>query len=230
MSTPRMAKQVPATDRRRRILLVDDHPILREGFVQILNDQPDLEVCAQCETAAETLAAIPGCKPDLVIADVGLKGTNGIELIKSIRSIHEDLPVLILSMHDEALYAERALRAGAKGYVMKQSPVTDVLAAVRRVLSGERYLSRNVQDRLFQLLGGGPAPAAGSQLDLLSDRELEIFQLIGAGLGTRTIATQLHLSVKTVETHRANLKQKLGLRSGLELIRFAVDMAKQQSS
>lgn len=224
-----MAKKVPANDRAHRILLVDDHPILREGFVQILNEQRDLEVCAQCETAAETIAAIPRCKPDLVIADIGLKGTNGIELIKSIRAIHENLPVLILSMHDESLYAERALRAGARGYVMKQSPVADVLEAVRRVLSGERYLSRNAQERIFQTLGGGSAPASGSQLDLLSDRELEIFQLIGAGLGTRAIATQLHLSIKTVETHRANLKQKLGLHSGLELIRFAVDMAKQQS-
>ena len=208
--------------RVRKLLLVDEHPILRQGFAHLINLEPDLEVCGQADNAAAALDDIPVQKPDLVVLDIALKGINGIELIKRIKVIAPDLPVLVLSVQDEALFAERALRAGARGYVMKQAPAEDVMAAIRQVLHGGRYLSRSMQERILENLSDraprGPIPT----VEHLSDRELEVFQLLGGGSGTRQIAEQLHLSIKTVETYRAHIKKKLKLRNATELLRMAV--------
>jgi DNA-binding NarL/FixJ family response regulator len=210
----------------RRLLLVDDQPILREGFARLLDQEPDLKVCGQADSAPGALKAIGALKPDLVTVDIVLKGMNGIELVKQIKALHPLLPVLVLSMLDEVLFAERALRAGAKGYVMKQAPTDEVKTAIRRLLRGGRYLSPRMQERIMENLssGGGPAPG----IESLSDRELEVFQLIGNGCATRQIAQQLRLSIKTIETYRAHIKEKLKLATGMELIRLAVETASEQ--
>ena len=209
-----------------RLLLVDDQPILREGFAQLLEKEPDLKVCGQADSATGALKAITALRPDLVTVDVVLKGMNGIELVKQIRALHPLLPILVLSMLDEVLFAERALRAGAKGYVMKQAPTEEVKAAIRRLLKGGRYLSTRMQERILENLSSGGRVAPG--IESLSDRELEVFQLIGSGCATRQIAQQLRLSVKTIETYRAHIKEKLKLANGMELIRMAVETASEQ--
>jgi len=163
-----------------------------------------------------------------VIVDIALKGTNGIELLKRIKALYPEVPVLVLSVQDEALFAERALRAGARGYVMKQAPTEEVMAAVRQVLRGGRYLSRKMQDRLLENLSNAGGAGAVPGVDSLSDRELEVFQLVGSGAGTRQIAQQLNLSIKTIETYRAHIKKKLKLRNGMELIRLAVQRVNEQ--
>lgn len=223
------------TARRRpkhRLLLVDDHPVLRDGFAQLISIEPDLQVCGQTGNSVKALYDIGELKPDLVILDIALRGCNGIELIKRIRAVHAEVAILAFSVHDEMLYAERALRAGARGYVMKQSATEEVIAAIRRVLRGERYVSRRMQDRMLEKLSNGDnhsGAASGLGLERLSDRELEVLQLIGSGLGTRKIAEQLHLSIKTVETYRAHIKQKLNLRNSLELIRLAIESVNRPS-
>jgi DNA-binding NarL/FixJ family response regulator len=209
-----------------RLLLVDDQPILREGFAHLLDQEPDLKVCGQADSATGALKAITALRPDLVTVDVVLKGMNGIELVKQIRALHPMLPVLVLSMLDEVLFAERALRAGAKGYVMKQAPTDEVKGAIRRLLRGGRYLSPRMQERILENLSTGGRVAPG--IESLSDRELEVFQLIGSGCATRQIAQQLRLSVKTIETYRAHIKEKLKLANGMELIRMAVETASEQ--
>lgn len=215
------AKKAP-----QRLLLVDDQPILREGFAQLLEKEPDLKVCGQADSATGALKAITALRPDLVTVDVVLKGMNGIELVKQIRALHPLLPILVLSMLDEVLFAERALRAGAKGYVMKQAPTEEVKTAIRRLLKGGRYLSARMQERILENLSTGGRVAPG--IESLSDRELEVFQLIGSGCATRQIAQQLRLSVKTIETYRAHIKEKLKLANGMELIRMAVETASEQ--
>src|SRR5260221_4785089 len=216
---------------KHRLLLVDDHPVLREGFAQLITIEPDLQVCGQTGNSVKALYDIAALKPDLVVLDTALNGCNGIELIKQIKAVYSDLAILVFSVHDECLYAERALRAGARGYVMKQSPTEEVLGAIRRVLSGERYLSRRMHERMLEKISNGApvfsAGASGLDFERLSDRELEVFQLIGAGLGTRQIAGQLHLSIKTVETYRAHIKRKMHLRNGMELIRMAMESVHQ---
>lgn len=207
---------------KRRILLVDDHPILRESFGQLINLEEELEVCGQAEDAAGAMGQLAAELPDLLIVDIELRGCNGIELIKCVKAKYPTLPILALSVHDELLYAERALRAGASGYVMKQAAIGEVMAALRQVLRGERYLSPRMQARLLDQLNQGPLASSRSDLECLTDRELEIFQLIGAGHRTREIAGRLGLSVKTVETHRAHIIEKLQLRDTVELIRYAV--------
>jgi DNA-binding NarL/FixJ family response regulator len=209
-----------------RLLLVDDQPILREGFAHLLDQEQDLKVCGQADSAAGALKAITALRPDLVTVDVVLKGMNGIELVKQIRALHPMLPVLVLSMLDEVLFAERALRAGAKGYVMKQAPTEEVKGAIRRLLRGGRYLSPRMQERILENLSTGGRVAPG--IESLSDRELEVFQLIGSGCATRQIAQQLRLSVKTIETYRAHIKEKLKLANGMELIRMAVETTSEQ--
>lgn len=209
-----------------RLLLVDDQPILREGFAHLLDQEGDLKVCGQADSATGALKAITALRPDLVTVDVVLKGMNGIELVKQIRALHPMLPVLVLSMLDEVLFAERALRAGAKGYVMKQAPTEEVKSAIRRLLRGGRYLSPRMQERILENLSTGGRVAPG--IESLSDRELEVFQLIGSGCATRQIAQQLRLSVKTIETYRAHIKEKLKLANGMELIRMAVETASEQ--
>ena len=223
-------KTPPATPARRRILVVDDHPMMREGLRQLIASEPDLEVCCEAEDAATALRSIEEHQADLAIVDISLKESSGLELIKDLRIRRPVLPVLVLSMHDESLYAERVLRAGGQGYLMKHEGGEKIMAAIRHVLSGRIYLSEKMSDRLLgQLAGKRAAPAAGPSVERLTDREFEVFQLIGGGRTTRQIAEKLHVSVKTVEAHRVNVKQKLNLATAPELIRFAVRWVETQN-
>lgn len=204
-----------------RILIVDDHPLVRLGFAQLLSDEEDLVVCGEAESAAEGLRLVGELAPDLVVIDLSLKGTSGLELIKQVRSRRPDLPMLVCSMHDESLFAERALRAGAQGYIGKREAPEDLVTAARAVLAGERYLSPRFAARL-EAAGLGPREDLPEPMAVLSDRELEVFELIGRGHGTREIAERLGLAVKTVETYRENIKEKLLIESAPELARRAV--------
>jgi DNA-binding NarL/FixJ family response regulator len=206
---------------KRRVLIVDDHPLMRQGLAQLINQQPDLAICGEAEDAPQALRQTSELKPDVVIVDLSLKGLDGIELIKSLRLQYAQLPVLVLSMHDEALYAERALKAGAWGYIMKQEATNQVLSALRRVLAGEIHVSQSVSSKIVQgMVGSGISKR--SPLERLSDRELEVFCKIGRGAATKQIAAELHLSVKTIETHCAHIKEKLRLQSQRELVQHAI--------
>ena len=198
-------------EKKCRIVLVDDHPIVRGGLAQMMSQQPDLEVCGEAESAEQALEVIAGLRPDLAIVDIFMEGTNGIELTKMLRSRYPDMPVLILSMHDEALYAERALRAGALGYVMKHEASRNIMDAVRTVMSGKRYVSGSVADMPPDADSGGDNSVSDDEIRSLSQRELAIFRLIGQGASRGMIAEELNISIKTVETHRANMKYKLNL-------------------
>lgn len=220
---PKKAAEVPQKP-KFKVLLVDDHPILRQGLAQLLNQEKDITICGQFEEAGKALDACGQLKPDAAIVDISLKGSSGIELLKNIKVQYPRLLVLVLSMHDESLYAERALRAGASGYIMKQEPPEQVLVALRKVLGGEIYLSQAMNSKLMHQLVSGRPTETGSLIERLSDRELEIFGLIGQGRGTRQIAEQLHLSVKTVESHRAHIKEKLNLKNATELVHRAIQM------
>ena len=231
MPSSRATAIEPTTSARpHRILLVDDHPVVSEGLAEIVNRQQDLRVCGSCDSGKRALHEINRLAPDLLVIDIGLDGTNGIDVIKQIKSIHERLPIVVLSMHDERLYAERAIRAGALGYVMKQAPVSEVLVAIRQALAGRRHLSRNMQERLVQLFGVGSTAVMQPGVDQLTDREIEVFALLGNGLSTREIAGRLNISAKTVETYRAHIKEKLGLRNGTEILRAALDFAQKHVS
>jgi DNA-binding NarL/FixJ family response regulator len=217
------SKQPSAAENKQRVLLVDDHPILCEGLAQKINSEPDLIVCGQARDAHSALEAIDRLRPDVAVVDLALGGDSGVELIKDIKVRHPRLPTLVLSMHDEAFYAERSLRAGAKGYVMKQEDTSVLLRAIRQVLLGQVYLSDKVKDAIVNRLGGNlPEGEINSRAQQLSDRELEVFQLIGDGYATHEIADHLHLSIKTVATHRENIKRKLKLKSSEELGRSAI--------
>jgi len=207
---------------KAKVLLVDDHPIVRQGLGQLINEEPDLSIVGEAEDFQQALAAIDTANPDVAIVDISLKDRSGIELIKEIRAKRPDLPILVLSMHDESLHAERVLRAGAKGYIMKQEATEQVMNAIRRVLRGEVYLSERMSSRMVNRLVAGPQNVGGSPIERLSDREFEVFQMIGQGVGPSEIAEKLGLSVKTVETHRERIKEKLNLASGSELIRYAM--------
>ena len=203
-------KQPDATNDKRQVLLVDDHPIVCEGLAQKINGEPDLMVCGQARDAHAALEAIEKLRPDIAVVDIALGDTSGIELIKDIKVRHPKLPTLVLSMHDEALYAERSLHAGAKGYVMKQEEPEVLLRAIRQILCGQVYLSDKVRDAIVNRLGGNLAEGKITTLaQQLSDRELQVFQMIGDGYATHEIADRLHLSVKTVASHRENIKKKL---------------------
>src|SRR5579863_5440863 len=207
---------------KKRVLVIDDHPLLRQGLAMLINQQHDMEVCGEAEEAHAAMRNITQCRPDIVILDISLKGPDGLELLKSIRALYAELPVLILSMHDEAIYAERALRARANGYIMKQEATEKVLVAMRRILDGDVYLSDNMSRKMLQQYIDGSSSLLESRIASLSDRELEVFTRIGEGQATREIAEELRLSVKTVETYQAHIKEKLGLRSGRELIQHAI--------
>ena len=207
---------------KAKVLLVDDHPIVRQGLGQLINEEPDLTICGEAEDFQQALAALDQVKPDVAIVDISLKDRSGIELIKEIRARKPELPILVLSMHDESLHAERVLRAGAKGYIMKQEATEQVMNAIRKVLRGEVYLSEKMSSRMVNRLVSGPQNVGGSPIERLSDREFEVFQMIGHGVGPSEIAEKLGLSVKTVETHRERIKEKLNLASGSELIRYAM--------
>ncbi|MGA2741171.1 MAG: response regulator transcription factor [Bryobacteraceae bacterium] len=212
---------------KTRVFVVDDHPIVRQGLSQLINREPDLMVCGEAEDARTALDAMVPAKPDILIVDVSLDGPDGIELLKTIRARDSKIPVLMLSMHDESLYAERALRAGANGYIMKQEATDRVLIAIRQILDGEVYVSdRMAQRMMHQFIG---RPSKGSIMEDLTDRELEVFRLIGQGHSTRQIAEELHLSVKTVESYYAHLKDKLALKNARELVQHAVQWLTSQA-
>lgn len=209
------------TAEKTKIFIVDDHPIVREGLAQLINQEEDLTVAGEAEDATETLKSIAKLKPDLAIVDISLKGSSGIELTKNILSKYPSMLVLIMSMYDESLHVERAFRAGAKGYLTKQEATDHVVTAIRKVLGGDIYVSDKWRDRLaHKFIRGGTAK--GSSAGVLSDRELEVLQLIGQGYATQKIASELHVSGKTIESHYANIKDKLDLKNSHELIQYAV--------
>ena len=209
-----------------RILVVDDHPVVRQGLAQFINEERDMHVCAEASDGFEALARIDDSSPDLVIVDFELGGRSGMDLIKDIKAQYPDLLVLMLSMHDENLYAERALRAGAKGFIMKQEKPESVIHAIREVLRGEVYVSSMAAKKILSQISGGNTVEAGSSVDHLSNRELEVLNLIGQGYRTRHIAEKLSLSSKTVESYKARLKNKLILKDAAELSRYAADWVK----
>ena len=217
-------------EKKITVFIVDDHPLVRQGLAQVINAEPDMQVCGDAEDAPRALHAVTTKNPDLVIVDISLRGNNGLELIKNIKALRHNLPILVFSMHDETVYAQRALRAGARAYVMKQESADKIITAIRRIMTGDIYVSNRVADQvLHQLVNGGGDPS-GSPVDRLSDRELEVIQLIGRGLSTREIAANLNLSVKTIESHRAHIKEKLNLRNATELVQFSVQWVEQENS
>ena len=217
-----MKQPDPKPNGKKKVFLVDDHPIVRQGLSLLINREADLTVCGEAEEMQVALPAVVAACPDILVIDISLHGPDGLELLKNIRLRSPRLPVLILSMHDESIYAERALRAGANGYIMKQEATEKVLIALRRILSGEIYVSERIANSMLQHYVRGGIPRVQSLVAELTDRELEVFRLIGEGYGTRQIADQLHLSVKTVESYQAHIKDKLSLRSARELVQHAI--------
>jgi len=215
-------RDAATTVARKRILVVDDHPIFREGLLQSINRQPDLMICGEAENANQALGLMNSVKPDLVLVDISMPGKSGFELVRDIQAIHPEVGVLVLSMHDESLYAERVLRAGARGYVMKHERPEQLLDAIRQVLSGKAYVSQKMASRILDAFSGRRAAGNRAPLERVTDREFEILQLIGRGKNSHEIAKDLHLSVKTVDTHRTHLKEKLKLKNSLQLTRYAV--------
>lgn len=196
--------------------------MMRQGLAQLINNEPDLTVCGEADTAGQALDLVPACKPDLLIADISLPDKNGLELIKDLRALEPDLSILVVSMHDEELYAERVLRAGGRGYLMKQEGGKKLMEAIRQVLSGKVFVSEKMSAKILEIFSGRRDQVGGSPVQRLSDREFEVFQMIGEGKSTRQIAGHLHLSVKTVEVHRANIKEKLQLKTANDLVHYAV--------
>ena len=221
---------VPFRKGKIRVLLVDDHPILRRGLTQLINAEPDLVVCGEAEDGPKAFELAGLLRPDVAIVDISLKSGNGIELIKNLKARFPELPTLVLSMHDESLYAERALRAGSLGYIMKEEAIEQVLVAMRHVLKGEVFLSEKMKSRMLQAMALGRQKTAMSPLEQLTDRELEVFRLIGEGNSTRQIAVLLHLSVRTVEAYREYIKTKLNLRNATELMQHAFHWVHQEAA
>jgi DNA-binding NarL/FixJ family response regulator len=215
--------QIPYPTKKCRVLLVDDHPIVRQGLGLLIDREPDLSVCGEADGAHNVFHAISTLRPDVVVLDISLNGPDGLDVLKEIRMNNASLPVLILSMHDESIYAERAMRAGANGYIMKQEATEKVLVAIRRIVQGEVYLSDRLTSAMLQHYVRGAAPGKISPIVNLTDRELEVFRLIGEGHGTRQIAEELHLSVKTIESYQAHIKEKLALRNARELVQHAIE-------
>jgi DNA-binding NarL/FixJ family response regulator len=213
--------------RKARILVVDDHPFLREGIIQFVNRQDDMIVCGEADSAANTYQGVEKNKPDLLLLDLRLGQADGIELIKGLKAFHSELPILVISQHDESIFAERSIRAGASGYVTKQEATNEVMSAIRTVLAGELYVSRKIAAMVFRkaIEAREESPRAG--VERLSDRELQVFQMLGGGLSSRQIATELNLSLKTIETHRENIKHKLDLQSAEDLVRAATSWVQQ---
>jgi DNA-binding NarL/FixJ family response regulator len=211
---------------KHRVLIVDDHPVLRRGLAMLINDEPDLEVCGEADDVAGGLEACDRLKPDIAVVDISLRESDGVDLMKQVSSRGSGIPILAVSMHEEAVYAERALRAGARGYITKRAAEEKITEAIRHVLDGGIYLSGTATERIMkQLVGAGdkdlPSPA-----EKLSDREFQVLRLIGRGLRTGRIAETMHVSVKTVETYQAHIKEKLGLESADELSEYAVAWSK----
>jgi len=221
--------KAPQKTNQKNILIVDDHPMMREGLVQLISHEKDLRVCGEAEDAGKALSAIETSKPDLVLVDITLGGKSGLEFIKDVKVLQPDLLILAISMHDESLYAERVLRAGGRGYIMKQEGGEKIMAAIRRVLSGQIYVSDKISHKILEIFSGRKI-SSNSSIEQLTDREFEIFQLIGQGLETKEIASKLNISIKTVEVHRTNIKEKLKIRTATELIRHAVRWVESQAA
>lgn len=219
---------LPDFSARKRIFLVDDHPLVREGLTQLIGQEPDLVVCGEAETVADALAAVARDRPDAVIVDLSLKGGSGLDLIKRLQDAPHPPPVLVLSMHDEEFYAERTLRAGALGYVMKRDTSKNVVKALRQILAGHLYVSAAITTQAAEKFLRTRAPVGRSPVHSLTDRELEVFRRIGQGQENRRIAEELRLSLKTVQTHCANMKEKLGLDNAAALMREAVRWVESQ--
>jgi DNA-binding NarL/FixJ family response regulator len=222
--------QFGAQSAKAKIFLVDDHPIVRQGLGLLINREADLVVCGEADGAPAALQGIASLQPDLMVIDISLDGPDGIELLKTIRVKDPILPVLNLSMHEESTYAERSLRAGANGYIMKQEATERVLVAIRRILDGKVYLSERLTNRMLEQFVHGAGTSKKDPLGTLSDRELEVYRLIGAGHGTRKIAEELHVSVKTVESYQAHIKEKLSLRNARELVQHAIEATLTEKS
>ena len=216
------------SDKKESVVIVDDHPLFRERLSQLINHELDMEVCGEAENAQQGIQVIRNTCPDLAIVDITLKGSSGLELIKSIRALSIDIPVLVLSMHDEALYAERALRAGATGYITKHQAADQIILAVRRVLAGEVYLSERMTASFLKSLTTGGVKCIPRPVDRLTDRELEVLELIGSGLRTREIAEALKLGVATVDTYRARIKEKMNFQNAAELQHFAIRWVRER--
>ncbi len=215
----------PHITKNATVFLVEDHPIVREGLIMLIDGAPDLTVCGSAESIAQTPPLVKKLKPDVVVVDISLSDGSGLDLIKQLHDSHAALPILALSMHDEALFAERAVRAGAKGYVMKAEATKTIMTAIRRVLAGEMYVSEKMSSRLLLKLMHPKGAQEASPVESLSDREFEVFGLIAKGIGPSEIAQRLKLSVKTVQAHREHIKDKLQLQSGTDLTRFALQWA-----
>lgn len=225
--------QLPAEPRRKNnVLIVDDHPIVRQGIAQLIDREDDMQVCCEAGDADQALEAIVNiqgcCNTDIALVDMSLPGVSGIELVKTLSSRFPEIQILVISMHDESLYAERALRAGAKGYIMKQEATEKVLIAIRHILNGEVYVSEKMRSKILQRIIDNRFENPVSPVSHLSDKELDVLRLISKGLRTSDIAVEIKRSVKTVEAHRANLKEKLGLKNVTELVRFAVQWGESE--
>lgn len=214
---------------KSRVYLVDDHPIVRQGLIKLIEQEDGLEVCGEAGNVSDALTAIRELNPDVILVDISLEDSNGLELIKMIDDLGLQIPMLVLSMHDESLYAEHALRAGASGYVMKQAASNTLIQAIEKVMDGEIYVSKSMSSQMLKMAFRSSGEETRTGAELLSLRELEVFELIGRGNSTREIAEQLNLSVKTIETYRAHIKDKLQLRSGTELMQRAIHWVENES-
>ena len=215
-------KSKPNAPARKRILIVDDHPMTRFGIAQLLRQEGDLEVCGEAENAPQALALVKSLNPDLLLTDLTMPGKHGLEFLKDMKAMHPKVAVLVVSMHDEALYAERVLKAGGRGYVMKHAGGEELLRAVRRVLDGRVYLSEAMAQTALDTYSGWDSKRKDSRIGKLTDREFEVFQRLGEGMTSREIGGQLHMSSKTVDTHRQHIREKLNLASGTALLKFAI--------
>lgn len=220
----------PRRTAKARVLIVEDHPIVSQGLKQLIDAESDLQVVGHTERGESAIKLVESLKPSIVIVDLSLKDMSGIDLIKTLATKRPELPMLVLSMYDEQLYAERVLRAGARGYVMKEAASENVVAAIRQVLGGETYLGDRVKNRLLNRLVKSPEPTKSSPVDRLSDRELEVFRLLGQGYSTRRIAERFGRSIKTIEIYRANIKHKLDLKDATELIHYAIRWGQTSAS
>lgn len=227
---PKKAAPKTAAPAKKSILIVDDHPVFRAGLTALVNLEADLAIAGEAHDAVQAMSAIESLRPDLVLMDMSLPGKSGLELLKDVRAMHPGLPVLIISMHDESIYAERVLKAGGRGYIMKQAGPDKVIEAVRRVLEGRVFVSERISAQILDAMSDsrGKSGGAGASTSKLTDREFEVLGLIGQGKEPNEIARLLHLSIKTVDTHRGHIKEKLGLRNGTELIHYATRWVVEQ--
>ncbi len=229
-ATPKPSREVADPVTKRRIMLVDDHPMTREGLAAIINRQPDLLVCCEANNPAEAIGQLAKHQPDLMVTDMTMPGRSGIEFVKDVHALRPELPILVLSMHDEMLYAERALRAGARGYLMKDAGSAKVLEVIRLVLTGQVYVSPQMSARLLEAVTGQRPRGSTSPIEKLSDREFEVFRLLGCGKSTKEVANELNLSSKTVDVHRGRIKEKLQIKDAASLIHYAVRWVETQGN